>query len=148
MSLEDPVPTARRVRNEPIDVIDIVDRLSRDSTPASDSGSDSDSNFEDDNPPELRDYQQQAVNAVLKAIKDGVRRIGVSAPTGGGKTIIFASIIKEVLSKHRKGKVLILVGTEEQAHQAKNKVLDAYGRERILIGEERNSIRASPRDEV
>lgn len=148
MSPADPAPTSGRVTTGPIDIIDIVDRLSRDSTPASGSGSDSDSDSEDDNPPALRDYQQQAVNAVLKAIRDGIRRIGVSAPTGGGKTIIFASIIKEVLTKHRKGKVLILVGTEEQAHQAKNKVLDAYGRERILIGEERNSIRASPRDEV
>jgi 3-hydroxyisobutyrate dehydrogenase-like beta-hydroxyacid dehydrogenase len=53
-----------------------------------------------------------------------------------------------MLKKHRKGKVLILVGTEEQAIQAKNKVLDAYGRERIFIGEERNSLRALPRDEV
>ena len=138
-----PVSPQIRVKAEPID---IVDRLSRDTSPASSSDSDSDS--DSDEPPKLRSYQEEAVKAVLKAIKEGTRRIGVSAPTGAGKTIIFASIIKEILKKHRKGKVLILVGTEEQAIQAKNKVLDAYGRERILIGEERNTLRALPRDEV
>jgi superfamily II DNA or RNA helicase len=138
-----PISPQIRVKAEPID---IADRLSRDTSPASSSDSDSDS--DSDEPPELRSYQEEAVKAVLKAIKGGTRRIGVSAPTGGGKTIIFAFIIKEILRKHRKGKVLILVGTEEQAIQAKNKVLDAYGRERILIGEERNSLRALPRDEV
>jgi superfamily II DNA or RNA helicase len=138
-----PISPQIRVKAEPID---IVDRLSRDTSPASTSDSDSDS--DSDEPPKLRSYQEEAVKAVLKAIKEGTRRIGVSAPTGAGKTIIFASIIKEILKKHRKGKVLILVGTEEQAIQAKNKVLDAYGRERILIGEERNSMRALPRDEV
>jgi ATP-dependent helicase IRC3 len=124
----------------------IVDRLSRDSSLASDS--DSDSSSEDEETPELRDYQQQAVDAVLAAIRAGTRRIGVSAPTGGGKTLIFAHIIREVLKKHRKGKVLVLVGTEEQALQAKNKIYDAYGRERVLVGEERNAIRALPRDDV
>jgi len=128
--------------------IDIIDRLSRDTSPASSSDSDSDSDSDDDETPQLRSYQEEAVKATLKAIKEGTRRIGISAPTGAGKTIIFAFIIKEILKKHRKGKVLILVGTEEQAIQAKNKVLDAYGRERILIGEERNSLRALPRDEV
>jgi superfamily II DNA or RNA helicase len=138
-----PISPQIRVKAEPID---IADRLSRDTSPASSSDSDSDS--DSDEPPKLRSYQEEAVKAVLKAIKEGTRRIGVSAPTGAGKTIIFVSIIKEILKKHRKGKVLILVGTEEQALQAKNKVLDAYGRERILIGEERNSLRALPRDEV
>jgi len=125
--------------------IDFIDRLSDDSDLGSDSDSDPGS---DDGIPTLRDYQQKAVDAVLEAIGEGIRRVGVSAPTGAGKTLIFASIIREILKKHRKGKVLVLVGTQEQAIQAKNKILDVYGRERILIGEERNSIRATSRNEV
>jgi superfamily II DNA or RNA helicase len=87
-----PISPQIRVKAEPID---IADRLSRDTSPATSSDSDSDSDSDSEEPPELRIYQEEAVKAVLKTIKEGIRRIGVSAPTGAGKTIIFASIIKE-----------------------------------------------------
>ncbi len=35
----------------------------------------------------LRPYQLDCVEAVLRDLKDGYRRIGVSAPTGSGKTV-------------------------------------------------------------
>ena len=117
--------------------INIIDDLSDDSDAESDAKSD-----EDDEIPQLRIYQQAAVDAVLQAIGEGTRRIGVSAPTGAGKTIIFAFVIREVLKKHRKGKVLVLVGTEEQARQAKDKSLMRTVARGYLL--ERNVIRSEP----
>jgi superfamily II DNA or RNA helicase len=126
------------VKTEPIDYID---KLSRSPSPQSDNDYPS--------PPKLRTYQQEAVDAVLTAIEEeGLTRIGVSAPTGGGKTTIFATIIREILKDQRKGKVLVLVGSEEQAIQAKIKIEDVHGRYRPLIGHERNTQRATRRDEV
>jgi len=42
----------------------------------------------------LRDYQQEAVNAVLSEYRNGVTRQLVVIPTGGGKTVVFAYIAK------------------------------------------------------
>lgn len=41
-----------------------------------------------DLPAYLRPYQVQVVDACMKALGRGVRRIGVSCPTGSGKTVI------------------------------------------------------------
>ncbi|MGI9951326.1 DEAD/DEAH box helicase [Moorellaceae bacterium AZ2] len=42
----------------------------------------------------LRDYQQEAVDAVLDEYRNGVTRQLVVIPTGGGKTVVFAYIAK------------------------------------------------------
>lgn len=42
----------------------------------------------------LRDYQQEAVDAVLGEYRNGVTRQLVVIPTGGGKTVVFAYIAK------------------------------------------------------
>jgi superfamily II DNA or RNA helicase len=58
----------------------------------------------------LRDYQQSAVDAVMP-VKKGI----VVAPAGSGKTIIMASIIKEL----NPGRTLWLAHTTEQVEQGK-----------------------------
>jgi ATP-dependent helicase IRC3 len=70
-----------------------------------------------DKPTELRPYQKGAVEACLKALDEGMTRIGVSAPTGSGKTLIFVSLIEEFI-KSSTDKVLIVVGNDETRRQA------------------------------
>jgi superfamily II DNA or RNA helicase len=41
-----------------------------------------------DLPAYLRPYQVQVIDACMKALARGVKRIGVSCPTGSGKTVI------------------------------------------------------------
>lgn len=44
----------------------------------------------------LRPYQQEAISAVLDARDRGVRRQLLVLPTGGGKTIVFAELIRRL----------------------------------------------------
>lgn len=43
----------------------------------------------------LRQYQRDAIDAVFKAWADGMQRPALVLPTGAGKTVVFASLIKE-----------------------------------------------------
>ena len=42
----------------------------------------------------LRDYQREAIDAVFKAWAGGMQRPAIVLPTGAGKTVVFASLIK------------------------------------------------------
>lgn len=68
----------------------------------------------------LRDYQQDAINCCINAIKSGKNRIGVSLATGGGKTVIFSNLINELrlLNYKQKHRTLVLVHRRELALQA------------------------------
>ena len=66
-----------------------------------------------------RPYQQDALAAIRQARADGKRRVILSLPTGGGKTIIFAH---QVVEDARKGRVLILVHRDELVHQTLDKL--------------------------
>ncbi|KLT45993.1 P-loop containing nucleoside triphosphate hydrolase protein [Cutaneotrichosporon oleaginosum] len=84
----------------------------------------------------LRPYQTEAIDACLSALARGCRRIGVSSPTGSGKTTMFMHLIPAVpgvddVAAHRRkegrplvgagpgeGQTLILVGSVELAEQA------------------------------
>jgi ATP-dependent helicase IRC3 len=133
-------PASVRVKDEPVDG---DQQQRREVTGASVSDDD-----EGDTPPSLRDYQKEAIAAFHEARRFGLNRIGISAPTGSGKTIIFSTILRQVLENHRGGKALVLVGTQEQAIQARNKILDVYGENRVTIGYEKSSDRADRRDDV
>lgn len=71
----------------------------------------------------LRDYQVDAITACLQAFDRGLDRIGVSSPTGSGKTTMFMHLIPAVRERARRlqsgggGKTLILVSGIELASQ-------------------------------
>lgn len=88
----------------------------------------------------LRDYQEQAVKDCLDAIASGVTRIGVSSPTGSGKTTMFTELIARLpniepasseastsfQTSNAGSRVLIVVGSTELAHQAAMAVARAH----------------------
>ncbi|PWN27946.1 P-loop containing nucleoside triphosphate hydrolase protein [Jaminaea rosea] len=80
---------------------------------------------------QLRPYQERAVSECLQAIASGVTRIGVSSPTGSGKTTMFTELIARLppiqhepsSSAHPPGtRVLIVVNSIELALQASSAV--------------------------
>jgi superfamily II DNA or RNA helicase len=68
--------------------------------------------------PELRPYQQEAINAIRRAYQQGRRRVLVSLPTGTGKTVIFAGFPGAFRMKRR---LLVLAHRQELLEQAADK---------------------------
>src|SRR5262245_49419032 len=62
---------------------------------------------------ELRDYQQAGLEAVHAAYARGVRRQLLAAATGAGKTVLFASLVKQ-----RPGNALVLAHRDRLIQQA------------------------------
>jgi superfamily II DNA or RNA helicase len=77
--------------------------------------------------PTLRPYQQETVEAVIAARKQGVQRMLVCLPTGAGKTVIFAH-----LARLARRQVLVLAHREELLAQARDKIERAMGGEAIV----------------
>lgn len=66
----------------------------------------------------LRDYQKVAVNNVLQAISDGIRRPAVVLATGGGKTVVLSSLIPKLrFTNPKRRKILVLAHKEELIRQ-------------------------------
>lgn len=73
----------------------------------------------------LRPYQEQCVEACLDALRLGHSRIGVSLPTGSGKTTVFISLLSRIPSptaKSRATRSLIIVNSIELARQSAQQV--------------------------
>lgn len=81
----------------------------------------------------LRSYQTDAIDAVFKAWSDGLTRPAVVLPTGAGKTVVFAHLIKQFrlgattlmpsVSYNDVGnRVIVLVHRDELADQAIDKI--------------------------
>jgi len=85
----------------------------------------------------LRPYQQEAIDAVLAARRQGVRRMIVCLPTGAGKTVIFSE-----LARLARKKVLVLAHREELLEQARSKLETAMDGQQI-VSIERGAQRAS-----
>ena len=78
----------------------------------------------------LRPYQESAIQACLTALDTGLTRLGVSSPTGSGKTTMFMNLIPLVPPPRfepepweeadEKGRTLIVVSSVELASQAEN----------------------------
>lgn len=67
----------------------------------------------------LRPYQAECVETCLEALRRGVNRIGVSSPTGSGKTTMFTELLHRMPSPSGcAGQVLILVNAVALAEQA------------------------------
>lgn len=58
--------------------------------------------FQEQAPKVLRAYQSKALNLVRSSIAAGNRRVVLCLPTGGGKTLIAANIVRGVLAKEGK----------------------------------------------
>jgi DNA repair protein RadD len=68
----------------------------------------------------LRDYQQQAISDLRSAMQQGARAPLLCLPTGGGKTVILATIAAQAAARGRH--VLILVHRRELIHQTASKL--------------------------
>ena len=68
----------------------------------------------------LRDYQQQAVASVFAEWGSGRRKTLVVCPTGTGKTVIFAEVVRELAE--RDYRVLVIAHREELLNQAAEKI--------------------------
>ncbi|CCL99024.1 uncharacterized protein FIBRA_01033 [Fibroporia radiculosa] len=69
----------------------------------------------------LRPYQESCLAACLDALKSGSSRIGVSLPTGSGKTTVFLSLLSRILPPAKNPSArrsLIVVNSVELARQA------------------------------
>jgi len=77
-------------------------------------------NFATQIPIVLRPYQESCLQACLDAFNDGVRRIGVSLPTGSGKTTVFVSLLSRLPPRGAKDatRSLIIVNSIELARQS------------------------------
>jgi len=64
---------------------------------------------------QLRDYQQDGVNALRQRFRAGDRNVLYQLPTGGGKTVVFSYITEGASSKGNR--VLILVHRQELIRQ-------------------------------
>jgi len=69
---------------------------------------------------DLRDYQQQTKTELRNAFLQGLRRLLMVVPTGGGKTVIFTNMVSEMIAK---GKTcMILCDRKELIKQAYSKI--------------------------
>lgn len=64
---------------------------------------------------QLRDYQEKSINDIRRAFQRGKNRVCFQLPTGGGKTVVSAFMIKNAVEKGHK--VLFLVHLKELIHQ-------------------------------
>jgi superfamily II DNA or RNA helicase len=68
----------------------------------------------------LRSYQQQAISDLRSAMQQGARAPLLCLPTGGGKTVILATIAAQAAARGRQ--VLILVHRRELIYQTASKL--------------------------
>jgi len=69
----------------------------------------------------LRPYQESCLDACTAALSSGASRIGVSLPTGSGKTTVFISLLSRILPPAKNPKAtrsLIVVNSIELARQS------------------------------
>lgn len=69
---------------------------------------------------QLRDYQEDCIQAVIEHVKGGGKRMGVSLATGSGKTVIFTQLIERIThpTSPDATQTLILVHRRELVEQA------------------------------
>lgn len=82
----------------------------------------------------LRPYQEECIADCLAALSSGITRIGVSSPTGSGKTTIFTHLIDRIAPRPDGGdRVLIIVNSIELALQAANAVTTMFPEKSVEI---------------
>ncbi|KAG6851171.1 hypothetical protein H0H93_015181 [Arthromyces matolae] len=77
----------------------------------------------------LRPYQEHCVDACLDALAGGASRIGVSLPTGSGKTTVFISLLARIApptSSPAANRSMIIVNSVELARQSADQVSSLF----------------------
>lgn len=74
---------------------------------------------------ELRSYQQESKDAILRTWDEGIKNTLLVLPTGCGKTIVFTKLIEELV--RRGERVLIMAHRGELLDQAADKLAKATG---------------------
>ncbi|EIW86776.1 P-loop containing nucleoside triphosphate hydrolase protein [Coniophora puteana RWD-64-598 SS2] len=74
----------------------------------------------------LRPYQESCLTACLAALEAGSTRIGVSLPTGAGKTTVFVSLLSRLSSQTSGSRALIIVNSIELARQAASQAKNLF----------------------
>lgn len=87
---------------------------------------------------ELRPYQTEARDAILRSWASGIRKTLLVLPTGCGKTIVFAKVIEERVRNG--GNVLVLAHREELLNQASDKLERTTGLKTALEKAESTSL--------
>ena len=75
---------------------------------------------------ELREYQEECIQAVLSYLQAGHKRLGVSLATGSGKTVIFTHLIDRIAPVGDATQTLILAHRRELVEQAARHCSLAY----------------------
>lgn len=75
---------------------------------------------------ELREYQEECIQAVLSYLQAGHKRLGVSLATGSGKTVIFTHLIDRIAAVGDATQTLILAHRRELVEQAARHCSLAY----------------------
>ncbi|KAL0071869.1 putative ATP-dependent helicase IRC3 [Marasmius tenuissimus] len=73
----------------------------------------------------LRPYQEECLEACVDALQEGTSRLGVSLPTGSGKTTVFISLLSKIKPQSQSKdarKALIIVNNIELARQSAEQV--------------------------
>jgi DNA repair protein RadD len=73
----------------------------------------------------LRPYQIKALNAILTDLNQE-QAVLLQAPTGSGKTIIFAEAIRRWLGLHPEGRVTVVAHRQELITQARDKIVKVW----------------------
>jgi superfamily II DNA or RNA helicase len=74
---------------------------------------------------ELRDYQIAGINQLATKVANGKKRILFQLPTGAGKTVAFAGLVRRFLDKQQR-RILILVHREELLKQTISTIFQWY----------------------
>ena len=74
--------------------------------------------------PILREYQERAVLLLREHIGQGLKKVIMALPTGGGKSIIFGQIIKNAIEKDKT--VLWLVHRRNLVYQMRDVLECSY----------------------
>ena len=70
----------------------------------------------------LRDYQVQALSAIISAWVSGKRRLLVSHPTGSGKTFTFSHLIRRMREEHDIERAVVIVHRDELVRQSQARI--------------------------